>query len=531
MRRALLVLVLACAAACRPDCTPSSAGDAPIVLLVTVDTLRADHLASYGHPQVRTPHLDRLAREGTRFAEAYSASNATLPSHASLFTSTSLVRHGVLSNRRVTANPLPTLPGVLQAKGYRAAAFVSAWHVGPSMVFGPMLPGLERFDAPTEVKKPKLAAETVDDALDWLKGACRSPTFTWIHLWDPHMPYAPPAPWNTAYYTGDPRSPDHTSLEGAEYDWALHDMGPAKRRLKQAPGVLRKVKDAIGVNSRMAKRLVLSPAQLRASAPDDATYRRLFADLQPVLSDLHRTLPFNRNIAGMLTGVRDLAYLQALYTGEVSYVDGELGRLVTTLEDWGLRDRLVLVVTSDHGDGHGEHAIYCNHLGLWQEMVHVPLIVWAPGRVAPAVRSDLASGIDVAPTLLRLLGADVPATMEGHDLLSPPASGREIVMESLLDLQLGLFDGRWKLLRTVHDYYATTKFHREAGAIELYDVSRDPDERTDLSAVEPSRVADMTARLATWMTAHGIVPEAAPAPRPTISPQDRERLRLLGYIE
>jgi hypothetical protein len=93
--------------------------------------------------------------------------------------------------------------------------------------------------------------------------------------------------------------------------------------------------------------------------------------------------------------------------------------------------------------------------------------------------------------------------MEGHDLLSPPASGREIVMESLLDLQLGLFDGRWKLLRTVHDYYATTKFHREAGAIELYDVSTDPDERTDLSAVEPSRVADMTARLATWMTAHG----------------------------
>jgi arylsulfatase A-like enzyme len=108
----------------------------------------------------------------------------------------------------------------------------------------------------------------------------------------------------------------------------------------------------------------------------------------------------------MLTGVRDLAYLQALYTGEVSYVDGELGRLVTTLEDWGLRDRLVLVVTSDHGDGHGEHAIYCNHLGLWQEMVHVPLIVWAPGRVAPAVRSDLAA----ASTWLRHCSASSAPT-------------------------------------------------------------------------------------------------------------------------
>ncbi|MGH7342700.1 MAG: sulfatase-like hydrolase/transferase, partial [Candidatus Rokuibacteriota bacterium] len=111
----LVALALAGAAGCRPDCTPAGDDARPIVILVTVDTLRADHLGSYGHPRVRTPNLDRLAAEGLRFTHAYSASNTTLPSHASLLTSTSLRRHGVLSNRRAAPASLPTLPAQLQA--------------------------------------------------------------------------------------------------------------------------------------------------------------------------------------------------------------------------------------------------------------------------------------------------------------------------------------------------------------------------------------------------------------------------------
>jgi arylsulfatase A-like enzyme len=345
------------------------------------------------------------------------------------------------------------------------------------------------------------------------------------------MPYAPPAPWDRTYYIGDPNAPEHTSFVGIEFDWALHDMPHATTRLRKAPGVLRRVKDTLHVGSRRARRLVLNPPKLRTRAPDDTVYRRLFAELRPVLSDLHQTLPFNRNLIGMMGSVRDLAYVRALYAGEVSYVDAELGRLLATLETWGLRDRLVVVVTSDHGEGLGEHGIYCNHIGLWQEMVHVPLIVWAPGRVAAGVRSDLAAAVDVAPTLLRLAGTDVPATMEGHDLLGSRADRRELVAESLQDLQIALFDGRWKLLRTLDDYYATTRFHREAGAIELYDLAQDPAERTDLSAVETSRVTDMKARLDTWMAAHALAPNTAPPPPPAISPADRGRLRALGYIE
>jgi arylsulfatase A-like enzyme len=494
---------------------------------VTVDTLRADHL---GGPRARTPHLDRLAAEGVRFTRSYSAANATLPSHASLFTSQPLTGHGVLSNHTpaLTAPAKPTVFGSFQGAGYRTAAFVSAYHVGPKMVFGSMLPGLERFAAPERVSKPFRAEETVDGALAWLKGACRAPAFAWIHIWDPHMPYAPPSPWDHAYYSGDPRAPDDHSLDDAEFDWALHDMSRAGRRLRKAPGVVRAVKRALGVSSREAKRMILEPAELRARSPDDATYRRLWETIRPTLSSLHKTLPFNKNVAGMLTGVRDATYPPAMYAGEVSYVDGELGRLVSTLEDWGLRDRLVVVVTADHGEGHGEHAIHYNHIGLWEEMARVPLLVWAPGRVTPAVRDDLASGLDVAPTLLRLSHLDVPPSMEGHDLLGGAPGRRDVVVETLLDFQVALVDGDWKLVRTLRDYYATTRFHREAGAVELYDLAHDPGERANLAVAQPERTAAMGAALDAWQAAHGV---RADAPVPAVAPPDRERLRALGYVE
>jgi arylsulfatase A-like enzyme len=520
--------------ACRPDCAGDAGHGQPIVLFVTVDTLRADHLGSYGNRRVRTAALDRLAAEGIRFERAYAASNTTLPSHTSLFTSLPVARHGVISNARVTLAPLDTVQSRFRDAGYRTAAFVSAYHLGPASVFGTLLPGLERYEAPRRVSRPTPATATVDATLDWLRGgACRGPAFAWIHLWDPHMPYAPPRPFDAMYYAGNPSDPAARSLENVQYDWALLDTSKARERLWRHPAFVRDLKRRLHVSSHLARRIALSPAQLRARAPDRETYDALFGTLRPILTDMHRTLPFNPALAGWLVGVRDVEYPRALYAGEVSYVDAELGRLVATLDDWGLRDRLVVVVTGDHGEGLGEHAIYFNHIGLWEEMVHVPLVVWAPGRVSPAVRTDLASGLDVAPTLLRLMHLDVPPTMEGHDLLGSGAPRDAVVAEAPLGLQVMLRAGDWKLLRTLHDYYATTAFHREAGAIELYDLAHDPDERTNLASGDPVRLAEMQARLDGWMATHGVqASDATPAPvLPPVPPAERDRLRALGYVE
>jgi arylsulfatase A-like enzyme len=518
-------------AACRPDCTPAGADKAPpIVLLVTVDTLRADHLGSYGSRHVRTPSFDRLGSEGVRFARAWSAANATLPSHTSLFTSQPLARHGVLSNQTKTTADVTTIQDVFRDAGYRTAAFVSAYHLGPRMIFGSLLDRLDRFEAPRRVSKPWLAGETVDRTLDWMRGACRERAFAWVHLWDPHMPYAPPAPFDHAYYRDDPRAARHTSLVGVEFDWILHDLSRIRARLAEHAEVVRTLKRRLHATSRQSRGLILYPDALRRAAPDRETFDELFAQTRPVMSHLHRSLPFDRRFAGFLDGVRDIEYPRALYAGEVSYVDRELGRLVDTLASWGLRDRLVIVVTADHGEGLGDHGIYFNHVGLWEPMLRVPLIVWAPGRVTPAVRDEPAMGLDVAPTVLHAVGLEVPGSMEGRDLLTADVPRRPVVSETVQRWQTMLMDGDWKLVRTTTGFYVTSAFHRDAGDVELFDLGRDPDERTNLASTEPARLADMQARLDAWLAAHGVA-NGAPVPPPVVSPSDRDRLRALGYIE
>src|SRR5206468_8311189 len=106
------------------------------------------------------------------------------------------------------------------------------------------------------------------------------------------------------------------------------------------------------------------------------------------------------------------------YAGEVSYVDEQIGRLRRGLEDLGLTGRTILVVTADHGESLGEHGIYFDHFGLHDPNLRVPLIVWAPGRVPAARRSDTVRGLDVAPTILRLANLPVPPAMHGSDLLA-----------------------------------------------------------------------------------------------------------------
>jgi arylsulfatase A-like enzyme len=475
--------------------------------------------------------FDRIGAEGVRFANAWSATNVTVPSHTSIFLSQPLARHGVVSNRATVGSRDETIQDVFRAAGYRTAGFVSAYHLGPRMLFGALLPRLDPFDAPEEAARPRRAADTVDRTLAWLRGACRERAFAWIHIWDPHMPYAPPPPFDRTYYTGDPRDPRHTSLTGVEFEWVLHDVTGLRARLAAHAPVMRMLKRRLGVGSRAARRLILSPDALRRAAPDPATFEDLDAAVRPVYLHLHRTLPFSRHFAGFLNGVRDLEYPRALYAGEVSYVDRELGRLLDTLGEWRLRDRLVVVLTADHGEGLGDHGIYFNHVGLWEPMLRVPLILWAPARLTAGVRTEPVSGLDVAPTLLRLAKLSVPAHMEGRDLLAHDVDARPIVAETAERSQITIVDGDWKLVRTLDDFFVTSAFNGRKGDVELYDLAHDPDERRNLATMRPERLADLSARLDAWLTAHGRDPNAGGDTSPPVPPAVRERLRALGYAD
>ncbi|HEY7413361.1 MAG TPA: sulfatase-like hydrolase/transferase [Vicinamibacteria bacterium] len=187
------------------------------VLLVTVDTLRADALGSYGKADARTPWLDRLAREGVRFEQAHAHNVVTLPSHANILSGRYPFEHGVRDNAGFRFPPsMETLATILKARGYRTGAFVSAFPLDSRF-------GLDRgFDVYDDrfgdheagsafAMEERTGAETAAEAAAFMR-ASAAPTLTWLHLYDPHAPYAPPAPFAAAF----PDAPYHGEVAAVD---------------------------------------------------------------------------------------------------------------------------------------------------------------------------------------------------------------------------------------------------------------------------------------------------------------------------
>ncbi len=348
----------------------------PSVLLVTIDTIRNDHV---GVPEVETPHLDRLASAGIRLESAYAPIAITGPSHASMLTGAGPWTTGMLLNGVPIPSGVRNLAETMHRTGRNTGAFVSSVVLDPALGFDRgfefydqatgVLPGFEsstpgrimrmagRRIAPHEVLE-RPADQTTDQALRWLESLGGEPFFGWVHFFDPHGPYAPPAPFDSAYYTGDPRSDDHQSMDGVT-----------------------------GV----------------------AEY------LKPSLS-----------------GIRDVDWVLAQYAGEVSFVDAQIGRLMDALREAGRLEDTLIVVAGDHGESLGENGVWFNHGGdLDSSAIRVPLIFHWPNHL-PRRSSDLplASVVDVAPTIWGLMGMDSSAP-DGVNLFE--VSGERAVMSVCYD--------------------------------------------------------------------------------------------------
>lgn len=180
-RLTLGALLLGLSSACG-NATP------PDVLIVTVDTLRADHIGAYGSTVTETPNIDRLADQGALFVHAAAPMPLTRPSHFTLFTSRYPREHGVMNNAMALPESALTLAEIFASKGYRTGAFVAVRLLGPS---SGAQQGFETLDAPADTHL-RGAEEVVPMALAWLDDAGSEPTFLWVHLFDPHQPYAPP---------------------------------------------------------------------------------------------------------------------------------------------------------------------------------------------------------------------------------------------------------------------------------------------------------------------------------------------------
>jgi choline-sulfatase len=229
----LLVAAVALASGCRSAPPPARR---PSLLLVTIDTLRADHSSAYGYARDTTPVLSRLAREGALVEQAYAPTATTAPSHASLLTSLYPLSHGVLRNMRPLAASHVTLAERLQAAGYATGAVVSSlvltrrW--GFAQGFSFFHDELRGRDAggghtPGTPARDRRADATTDIALEWLaERDRRAPFFLWVHYFDPHAPYAPPAPFDTMF---EPAEGGALAKQVAAYDGEVafvdHELG------------------------------------------------------------------------------------------------------------------------------------------------------------------------------------------------------------------------------------------------------------------------------------------------------------------
>jgi len=522
---ALGVLALGCGA----DCTPRSDAPRRNVILVTVDTLRADHLGCYGSSTVRTPAIDRFAHEGALFERAYAAANSTVPSHLTLLTSLPLSAHGVLTNAGRLTRPVTALPALFAQAGYRTAAVVSAKHLGPEFALGAVLKDLDLYDVPRRLSVPSEAQATNERAFQWLRGSCRDPFFLWLHYWDPHMPYVPPPPYDTAYYDGDATDARHDSMSAVTLGWQFYEKPRLRQILAGRASETEALERALGVDWSQLRALIYEPVGLEAYLDQPAAALRARRQLEDLAAFARARAPLQAGLSRWLAGVRDLRYPRAQYAGEVSYVDQEIGRLRTGLERMDLAERTVVVITADHGESLGEHGIYFDHAGLYEETLRVPLIVWAPGVVGGGRQRRIARGIDVAPTLLALSGLSVPPSMEGRALFAE-GEVEEVVAESAGRRQIMIVDGQWKLIRTLASFYYVPAFTREVGTVELYDLESDPGEERNVASVRPDVANALLRRLEGWLAAH---PKPADAHADTASGSSGQsgRLRALGYVE
>ncbi len=482
-------------------CGRDGSSGPPHVILISIDTVRADHLGCYGYGRDTSPAMDELARQGVRFANAFSQSSWTLPSHMSVMTSQYPSVHGVQDDGQALADPVITLAEALQAGGYQTAAFVSWVYVGRSFGFGQ---GFDHFRELINRDRVRMASGggayraryVTHEVAAWLDAHIRAqggasadgrpadaqgiePLFLFVHYFDPHMDYAPPQPYDTMF---DPAY-----------------RGPAK-----------------GTHRYLSR------------------YNRYF----PVPPD---TIP-----------ARDRDHVVALYDGEIRYTDDSIGRLLEAVDSRLGLDRCVVVLMSDHGEEFGDHGSMEGHgWTLYDEVLHVPLILRLPrGRHAGTVVDRPVELIDIAPTVLSLASVDVPPGFQGRTLepwieqaagiSSPPGTptGTPEQDATLIFAEMARFNifrqavrgRRYKLIHTDDSGENLFKKAVQAGT-EFFDIHRDPAEQENLFEADHPVAAYLDRELDGFRAESARRAESGPRTEEVeLLPEDIELLRSLGYV-
>jgi len=474
------------------DAAPSNASAATRtanVILITMDTVRADHLSLYGYERDTTPNLRALAEHATLYTNAIASSDMTLATHASIFTGLYSRQHGAHYEipkhpwGRALAGSFTTLAEVLSANGYATMGVVSNYgylgreygfqqgfqyydqrvavpflaQTAPFFLRHSIRNFLVRFDSRREFERTRRRAEEINRELfTLLSNASRNqrPFFLFANYMDAHWPYLPPPPFDTVY--------------------------PGKN--------------------------------------EPLPWERWYPILRDVMN-LKRTLTEH-----------EYDHMVSQYDGGVAYLDMHLGNLIAVLKTMGLYDNCMIIITSDHGEVFGRRNLVGHGVSVYQDQVHVPLLIKYPNDDQPRVVDQVVSVVDLMPTVLDVLGIQVSADLPGQSLARSEAiRSRPVFSETFPDGFLSKLHPRFERVERAvftwpHKFIGST-----AGRKELYSLAVDPTEEHDISDGQADVSKEIETTLVQWLES---TPQfRQPRTNGDVSEAQKERLRALGYMQ
>ena len=402
------------------------------IILIALDTLRADHLGTYGYPMETSPFIDRLAGEGVVFDRHYSSDVPTPPAYTAMMCGQRGLHNGIFGfgHTNYDFNSItPLLAEHLSGAGYRTGMISNLLYVCPwlSRGFKDIVPPGLRFQGGT-------ADEVTDEAATWLDNHCKKDFFLFVHYWDPHVNY-----------------------------------------FKRAPEDYKKI-----------------------------FQKKDYSKIAPTVDYLEKNRMINMVYREAVEHAMSSHYhpkdIIPVYDACIRYVDYGIEKLFKHLEKLGISEETLLLITSDHGEAFGEKGFF-DHLSCYENIAHVPLIIRWPGKIPSARRiPGYTLEIDLMPTILDFCGLPIPEGIDGKSLkdtmlYDSETPYKEIVTNSAsIPIQRMYIRDDWALVHTLDK-----SIYEYLNTYELFDISQDKEQETDLAEQENDRFNEMRTAYDSWL--------------------------------
>jgi len=457
------------------------------VVLIVVDTLRADYTSPYGSSKPTTPFLKKLAHEGVTFTNAFAPAPWTVPSMHSMMTGLYPSEHGMVGKKQaekvepVLSEEALTMAEVFQSNGYETYGICTNASINSRFGFSQ---GFDHFIGRgfAFLPFPQLAVDSIAQ-----RARRSSKYFLWLHYFDPHQPYFSHSPWFEHWNESKFKNYlDITNDMTLKFYRQRYNLGP---------------NEPLATEDVFKTYRIMSVASLKSFLP---TLYRMFRKFPGYLDKDYRK------------------FIKAAYMSDIRATDEAIKETFSKL---GIDDQTLVIFTSDHGEELFDHQGLGHHTGtLYQELIRIPLVIRLPGgKAAGKVIDTPVSLIDLFPTVFEILDIDVPGDVSGKsfaalfDEKKMPSRPLFAEVNDISGHAVAILEYPWKYIHN---------FNNRSG--QLFNLLTDPNEKTNLIERENERAKKMQSRLHEWMqTTKERWPAAKPA---TLTPEDIRRLEQMGYM-